>query len=83
MRLLASVNSPIHQDNPVVASALVAVALLGIAMGQLLFGKLCDLKGHCHTLLEKNELVTKTLITNFDVIKFSDEIRDEFHIFVN
>lgn len=36
---------PIRQVKPVVASALVAVALLGTAIGQLLFGRLGDLRG--------------------------------------
>lgn len=34
-----------YQTPPVVASALVAVALLGTAVGQLVFGRLGDLKG--------------------------------------
>ncbi|KAJ1397143.1 Sugar transporter, conserved site [Sesbania bispinosa] len=35
----------IHQVKPVVASTLVAVALLGTAIGQIVFGRLGDLKG--------------------------------------
>lgn len=38
-------HQPIRQVKPVVASALVAVALLGTAIGQLVFGRLGDLRG--------------------------------------
>ncbi|GAU47294.1 hypothetical protein TSUD_94830, partial [Trifolium subterraneum] len=38
----------IRQVNPIVVSALVSVALLGTAIGQLVFGRLGDLKGRRH-----------------------------------
>ncbi|OIW10234.1 hypothetical protein TanjilG_27985 [Lupinus angustifolius] len=37
-----------HQTPPFVASALVAVALLGTAIGQVVFGRIGDLKGRRH-----------------------------------
>nr|QWT68772.1 inorganic phosphate transporter 7 [Astragalus sinicus] len=50
MRMLGRIyytndNTKIRQVDPVVVSALVAVALLGTAIGQLVFGRLGDLKG--------------------------------------
>ncbi|KAK2380727.1 low affinity inorganic phosphate transporter [Trifolium repens] len=47
-RIYYSDSDEIRQVNPIVVSALVSVALLGTAIGQLLFGRLGDLKGRRH-----------------------------------
>ncbi|CAI8605506.1 unnamed protein product [Vicia faba] len=47
-RIYYSDKSKVRQVNPVVVSALISVALLGTAIGQLVFGRLGDLKGRRH-----------------------------------
>ncbi|KAI5394450.1 putative inorganic phosphate transporter 1-8, variant 2 [Lathyrus oleraceus] len=47
-RIYYSDENEIRQVNPVVVSALISVALLGTAIGQLVFGRLGDLKGRRH-----------------------------------
>lgn len=47
-RIYYSDENKIRQVNPIVVSALISVALLGTAIGQLVFGRLGDLKGRRH-----------------------------------
>ncbi|XP_061354723.1 probable inorganic phosphate transporter 1-9 isoform X1 [Gastrolobium bilobum] len=57
-----------NQTPPVVVSALVAVALLGTAIGQLVFGRLGDLKGRRHVYgFALLLMVMSTLASGFSI----------------
>ncbi|CAJ2650324.1 unnamed protein product [Trifolium pratense] len=57
-----------RQVNPIVVSALVSVALLGTAIGQLLFGRLGDLKGRRHVYgIALLLMITSSLASGFSI----------------
>jgi len=67
-RIYYSDHQEIRQVNPVVVSALVSVALLGTAFGQLLFGRLGDLKGRRHVYgIALLLMLTSSLASGFSI----------------
>jgi PHS family inorganic phosphate transporter-like MFS transporter len=67
-RIYYSDSDEIRQVNPIVVSALVSVALLGTAIGQLLFGRLGDLKGRRHVYgMALLLMLTSSLASGFSI----------------
>lgn len=67
-RIYYSDDQNIQQVNPVVVSALISVALLGTAFGQLIFGRLGDLKGRRHVYgIALLLMLTSSLASGFSI----------------
>ncbi|MCI06772.1 putative inorganic phosphate transporter 1-9-like [Trifolium medium] len=67
-RIYYSDSDEIHKVNPIVVSALVSVALLGTAIGQLVFGRLGDLKGRRHVYgIALLLMITSSLASGFSI----------------